>query len=362
MTDAGNNGLSRRAFLRAAGVGTAAVGAAGSAASAAIDATAARKKLGGGKIRLGSVSWNFRSITAGPPWTSAIDACADLGFEGIEVICAKPEQLDATLAEPHYSNMMRQLEQRKMTISQFVLFQPLVADLGSPDATARRRTIDIFAKACKVAAKVNAPIINIVAPWPTVYHKDGYDYLPRYFSTQTTMPGPKLKFDVPLGFDWEKTWSDFVETMKEATAAAKEAGVLFSLENHTHTIVQGADAFLDLWGEVRDPVLGMNIDVGWIQLEREYPVITIYKAAPHLMNLHLRDIDGFAYRFVPPGAGCMDFPGIVAAARDVGFTGFMTFEQDGVPDMRYALRRGKEIIERLLDMSPEDLARERERG
>jgi sugar phosphate isomerase/epimerase len=343
------DGVSRRDFLKTAGAGTLAVAAAGSTASPRpASAAAGRPVLAGGTIKLGSVSWNFRGINAGPPWTDPIDIHADLGFEGTEVICARPEQLDATLAEPHYSNLMRQLERRKMAISQFVLFQPLVADLGSPDAEKRKLTIDIFAKACRVADKVNAPMINIVAPWPTVYHKEGYGYLPRYYSTGTTMPGPKFAFDVPRDFDWAQAWSEFVATMKETTAAAKAAGLLFSLENHTHTFVQGPDAFLQLWNEVRDPTLGMNLDIGWLQLQREYPVVGIYKVRDHLMNLHLRDIDGFAYRFVAPGAGCMDFEGVIRTLRAIGFTGFLTFEQDGVPDMKQALSRGREIIQELL--------------
>ena len=337
--------MSRRALVKRVSAAAAAGAVASDLPAPQVAADAAAQR----KIRIGAVSWNFRGISAGPPWTEPIDTLADLGFEGVEVICARAEQLDATLSEPHFSNLMRQLEKRKMVISQFVLFQTMVADLGSPDADKRKRALDVFARGCRVAARLRAPIINIVAPWPTVYRKKGWSYLPRYYSTQTTMPGSKFRFDVPRGFDWRKAWSGFVAVMKEATAAAKAEGLRFSLENHTHTFVQGPDAFLHLWNEVRDPALGMNLDVGWIQLQREYPVVAVYKAAGHLMNVHLRDIDGFAYRFVPPAMGCMDFEGIVRALRDVGFSGFLSFEQDGpVGDMRAVLRRGKELIEKIL--------------
>ena len=360
-TENGDN-MSRRGFLK--GIGAGAVGAAALPAGAPSAAPAAEtaQPAAPGAVRLGSVSWNFGSIVAGPPWTSEIDATADLGLEGIEVICAKPEHLDATVAEPHLSDLLRQLDRCKIAISQFVLFQPLVADLGSPDAEQRKRALDVFAKACKVAVKVRAPIINIVAPWPTVYHKEGWGYLPRYYSAGAKDPQPKFQFDVPRHFDWAKAWSEFIDTMKQATAAAKAEGLRFSLENHTHTFVRGADAFLRLWDEVRDPALGMNLDVGWLALEREYPVVGVCKAARHLMNVHVRDMDGIASRFPAPGTGCMDFPGIVAALRDVGFSGFMTFEQDGVPDMKDALRRGKEILEKYLAMSRDELDEERRRS
>jgi len=340
--------FSRRGFLK--GVGTGALAAA-ALASAGSRATAADAEKSPGrspdKIRLGSVAWNFGGIGADPPWTKEIESIGELGFAGIELIVAKPEQLGATLSEPNLSTILRQLEKHKMVVPQFVLFQSVTADLGSPDPEKRKRTLAVFEKACQVAAKLGAPMINMVAPWPTVYEKKGWDYLPRYYVADEKK-GEKFQFDVPRNFDWQKAWNDLVSVMKDATAIAKAAGLQFSLENHTHTFVQGPDAFLQLWNEVRDPALGINLDIGWIQLQREYPVVAIYKTRGHLMNVHLRDIDITGRRFIAPGTGVMDFEGVVAALRDVGFSGFLTFEQDGVPDMKGALRRGKEILEEIL--------------
>jgi len=77
--------------------------------------------------------------------------------------------------------------------------------------------------------------------------------------------------------------------------------------------------------------LGVNLDAGWIQLEREYPPVAIHKLKGHLMNLHLRDIDGLMRSFSPIGHGVMDFQAIVQALRQTGFQGFASLEQDGHP-------------------------------
>ena len=340
--------VSRRAFLKSAATGALAAAAAASSGSTA-GASAAKKTppRSKDKIRLGSVAWNFGRIGDDPPWTASIDAVGELGFEGIELIVAKAEQLDAVLTEPTLSNVLRQLGKYKMVVPQFVLYQSALADLASPDAEKRKRMLGVFEKGCQVAAKLGAPMINMVAPWPTVYRKQGQSYLPRYFQEKNS-PREKFRFEVPRNFDWPKAWAEFVATMKEATAIARAAGLKFSLENHTHTFTPRADAFLRLWDEVRDDALGFNVDIGWIQLEREYPVVTIFKARGHVLNVHLRDIDAAGLRFVAPGDGCMDFEGVVAALRDIGFAGFMSFEQDGVSDMKAALRRGKEILEEVL--------------
>jgi len=340
--------LSRRTLLKGAVTGAlaAAVSASGVSPAETTDSPkpAARSK---DKIRLGSVAWNFGPIGDDPPWTALIDAVGELGFEGIELIVAKASQLDAALSEPTLSNVLRQLGKYKMVVPQFVLYQSALADLASPDAEKRKRMLGVFEKGCQVAVKLGAPMINMVAPWPTVYSKKGQSYLPRYFQEKNS-PKEKFRFEVPRNFDWPKAWAEFTATMKEATAIAKTAGLKFSLENHTHTFTPRADAFLRLWDAVRDDALGFNVDIGWIQLEREYPVVTIYKARGHVLNVHLRDIDTPGLRFVAPGDGCMDFEGVVAALRDIGFSGFLTFEQDGVPDMKAALRRGKEILDGIL--------------
>ncbi|MCX8036150.1 MAG: sugar phosphate isomerase/epimerase [Candidatus Sumerlaeia bacterium] len=342
-----NTQWTRRQLIHAgAGASAAALLAPHTPALSAPAAAAKSRARGADGIRLGSVAWNFGRIGDDPPWSGAIDAVGDLGFAAIELIVAKPEQLDATVAEPTFSTLLRRLEQYKLVVSQFVLYQSVMADLGSPDPERRKKTLAVFEKGCQVAAKLGAPMINMVAPWPTGWSKKGQGYLPRYFSTrkgETT-----FQFDVPPNFDFPRTWADFVATMKEATTIARNAGLVFSLENHTHTLIPGPDAFLRLWDEVRDSALGMNLDIGWMMLQREYPVTAIYKVRGHLVNVHLRDMDAANLRFVAPGEGIMDFEGVVRALRDIGFAGFATFEQDGVPDMKTALRRGKDILEGLL--------------
>ncbi|MBM3334229.1 sugar phosphate isomerase/epimerase [Candidatus Sumerlaeota bacterium] len=346
MRENDSHGLSRRSFLTgvsSAALGAAAVGMSNSSSGASQSEKPARQPKD--KIRLGSVAWNFGRIGDDPPWTASIDAIGELGFDGIELIVAKPNQLDATISEPTLSEILRRLERHKLKVSQFVLYQTVTADLGSPDREKQKRALALFEKGCRVAVKLGAPIINMVAPWPTSFQKEGQGYLPRYYSTGTTMPSPKFSFTVPRNFDWPKAWSDFVAVMKETTAIAKNAGLLFALENHTHTFVPGPDAFLRLWDEVHDPALGFSLDIGWVALQREYPVVAVYKTRGHLMNLHIRDLDGFAYRFVAPGSGCMDYEGLIVALRAIGFSGFITFEQDGVPDMKHAMRRGMEIFQ-----------------
>ncbi len=340
---AARNTFSRRTFLKAAAALSLLPGIFGEAVGEPSPLGAPRK----GKMKVGSVSWNFRGIGEGPPMDEPIEIVGEMGFDGIELIVSRPEELDTYWKEPVISQLRKKLDKFNLEVSQFVLFQLAVEGLSSLKDDERNGSLKVFEKACKVAAKLSAPMINIVAPWAREL-KGPQAYLPRYYAITEGAPDVKYRIDIAEGFDFNAVWEQFVQTMREATAMARAHGLRFSLENHTHTLVPDAMAFRMLWDRIKDPALGMNLDIGWLQLQREYPPIGIYQAGDRLVNVHIRDIDGVGLRFVGIGEGVMDFPGVVKALKDIGFSGYLTIEQDGVPDMRGVLARGRDILKRLI--------------
>ena len=299
-----------------------------------------------GQIKLASVSWNFGGIINSYPYDETIDIIGGMGFSGIELIIGEAKDIrEYWSKESTISNLKKKLDSYNMAVSQFVLFQSAVEFLSSLNADERNRSLDVFEEGCKIAQKLNAPIINIVAPWPREV-TGPTTYLPRYFAERNQ--GKKYHMNIARDFDYGKVWKTFTHTMKDCTERATHYGLRFSLENHTHTLVHDSTAFLRLWDEIKDPNLGMNLDIGWIQLQREYPPMAIHKVKDHLMNCHLRDIDGEGLVFVGIGEGVMDFKAVIETLRAVGFTGYLAFEQDGVSDMRKTLQNGIKLIEELL--------------
>ncbi len=65
------------------------------------------------------------------------------------------------------------------------------------------------------------------------------------------------------------------ESAKGCLQRAKSHGLKFTVENHTHTMVPDPTAFLRLWDAIRAPALGMNLDVRWVALQREYPPVAV---------------------------------------------------------------------------------------
>jgi sugar phosphate isomerase/epimerase len=258
----------------------------------------------------------------------AIDAIGELGFDGVELIANARGDFQTFWTNDRVDRIKRKLDKHKLVVPQFAMFQPAVEDLSSLKPAERERGLDSFEAGCRLAARFGAPIVNIVAPWarelsgPTAY-------LPRYYD----VPKGDAKFHINIapGFDWDQVWTTFVETTRACVARAKAHGLKFSIENHTHTLLPDSGSMLRLFDAIPDQALGANLDVGWIQLGREYPPLAVHKLKPRLMNLHMRDIDGMMRRFPPIGQGVMDFKAIIEALQQVGYTGFVSLEQDRAP-------------------------------
>ena len=121
------------------------------------------------------------------------------------------------------------------------------------------------------------------------------------------------------------------------------------MENHTHTMMPVTDSFLRLSDAIGDPAFGCNLDCGWAMNQREYPPVAIHKLNKHLMNLHVRDVNATMREFVPIGQGVMDFRAIADAVQAVGFTGFLSLEQDGSgEEMKETCRRYIRVMKQCL--------------
>lgn len=332
----------RRQFLQ-----TAALAASG----LTLPATAAQPApRGQSKIKIGCLSWVFHSLSAGADPEPALDLLGQMGFDGVELIASASSDLTKFWTDAKIERVNQKLQKNKLKVSQFVMFQPVVEDLSSTDKAAREQALNNFEAGCRIGKKLGAPMVNIVAPWAREL-KGPTEYLPRYYEIAQPKPGQKYHIDIAEGFDWDRVWNAYVDTTKACLERAKAQGMKFSLEQHTHCLVPDAASFLRLWDQIRDEDFGYNIDVGWTLLQREYPPLAIHKVGRHLMNVHMRDIDGTMRQFPAFGRGVMDIQAIVTALKNVGFNGYASIEQDrhpGDPDIKDTCREYLRIMRECL--------------
>jgi sugar phosphate isomerase/epimerase len=323
--------VSRREFLGATAL---------AAASTALASAATAQ----GKPKVGCLSWCFHNLSPGATPDEAIDIIGQLGLEGIELILITRDDIKGYWTDARIDRLKQQLDRNKLKVSQFVMFQPVVEGLSSVKADERARNLDYFEAGCKIGKKLGAPIVNIVAPWAREL-RGPTSYLPRYYEIEKPKPDQKFHIDIADNFDWDRVWDAYIESTKGCLERAKAHGLKLTIEHHTHTLVPDAVSFLRLWEAIRDPALGYNLDTGWTLSQREYPPVAIHKVKRHLMNVHVRDIDGLMRRFVHVGQGVMDFKAVVDTLKQVGYDGYLSLEQDKHPgDMKATCKRYLEIM------------------
>jgi sugar phosphate isomerase/epimerase len=115
-----------------------------------------------------------------------------------------------------------------------------------------------------------------------------------------------------------------VESFGELADHAASVGVVIALEplnryeNHMiNTLGQAAE----LCAEVASPWFGVAADTYHMNIEEADPVATVRDAGPRLAHVHISDSNRYE-----PGAGHVDFRGILGALRERGFEGTLAFE------------------------------------
>lgn len=291
-----------------------------------------------GKPKIGCTSWAFHSFAAGQDPGSAIDKIGALGFDTVELIILAKQDLTAFWTDAKIAAVRSKIDKYRLGISQMAMFQPVVEGLTSTSREERSRNLDAFEAGCKIAKKLGAPVVNIVAPWPREL-KGPTNYLPRYYEIAEPKPGEKFHIDVAPRFDWDMLWDSYVQVTRECLQRARAHGLRFSLEHHTHTMIPDTASFLRLWDAVRDPAFGINLDIGWVAACREYPPVAIHKVKKHLFHVHARDIDGMMRRFPHIGQGVMDLEAVADTLKQIGYAGAISLEQDKHPgDMNETCR------------------------
>ena len=122
--------------------------------------------------------------------------------------------------------------------------------------------------------------------------------------------------------------------LNELGKIAKDSGIEIGLHPHANTIVETPDE-IDMIMELTDPnCVGMVPDTGHIALGGGDPVKISRKYSSRLCYFHLKDVSGTFQRpnFGPNirelGNGEVDFTGVMALLKEVGYKGWLNVEQD----------------------------------
>jgi len=278
-------------------------------------------------MKIGCAAFNF-TPKYGPPFEEAIEIIGELGFDGCELIVSSREQMDNYFTDDRIDKIKSLFNKYDMVMSEFVVYAHMIEGLTSFNKEDKQIALRDFEEGVKITKKLESKIINTVSHWiPGL--KAPVDYPPSYIHPNVkgiNYFSPKLKFDFPHDMDWEATWDNYVDSIRQCAKIAENYGIKFALEGHPHVIVGTTDAFLRLFDQIDSEYLGMNYDTGHQYTQREYPPISFKKLGSKIFHIHARDTDGLISNNLPIGQGILDWEEIISVLKNIGYDGFLSLE------------------------------------
>lgn len=168
-----------------------------------------------------------------------------------------------------------------------------------------------------------------------------------------------------MGLD-EDGWRSFASAAEDlARRVREEAGVRTVVHQHLGTLVETGDEARQLLRRTDPDLVGICLDTGhWRFGTGEDPAAAVREFGRRIWHVHFKDADPAVMDesrrlgwhglestrhgvFCELGRGCVDFPAVLAALRDIEYGGWIVVEQDVLPGMgapRESARRNREYL------------------
>jgi sugar phosphate isomerase/epimerase len=282
-----------------------------------------------------------------PPYDAVIRRIAGLGFEGVELIGWSAESLNEYYTPGEIRNLRDLISSEGLRLTNFNHSPHF---LSSPDAGARAKDVDTFARAVEVGVALGARTITGVTPYP--FSRDIEHLLARPTMQEWSAP-------IESGLDWTRNYDDYIEALTKCCAQAAKAGLRVALEPHPYRWMNSAQGMLRLIERTGAANLGLNLDPSHLFPSGDLPHYTVYLLGNRVFHTHFSDNDGQSNAHWRPGKGKIDWTATLKALSDVGYDDVVSLELEDVPGSATKDRESTPAFDRELRLGMDYL---RDRG
>jgi len=232
------------------------------------------------------------------PIEVAVDHCAALGFDGLELTVIPGWPTDA----------------------------------AGLDGAARRRIRRLYDDAglelCGLSG--NTPLLRGAEAGDLDSRLDRFrGYLD--LASELQQPGQRLTVSTTSGGeagDWESVREELVDRYGTLAAHAEQAGVIATAEPHVGSALHTPQGAIWLVDQVGSPALRIHFDISHLNVQGMDMDDVVAKLAPLSVHTHVKDERGVVpdYEFLIPGEGEMDYVRYLRAMERAGYRGHITVE------------------------------------
>lgn len=230
----------------------------------------------------------------------AIGLVAGAGYDAIELNAETlpwaPAHITPDTSADARRAVVASCRERRLTI-------PAVgAHIGmvGTDPGAREAAIAFVNGCTDIAVDVGAPVVHILS-------------------------GP-----LEAGGDRDAAWGWFRSAVERTTDYASSRQIALGIEAIAGHVFHSVDDYHRLRREIPGVPFRVNFDPSHLAVQNEDPMRVVRELGDQIVHVHLKDGKGLYpnFAFPPLGEGTIDFPALVDALRDAGYTGALSVEYE----------------------------------
>lgn len=264
-----------------------------------------------------------------PPWQRVLSEAAQAGYSAIELgpYGYLPIDVEAVSAE---------LNKNGLAIVAGTIFHDLL------DPANQESVLNAVDDICKLITDPKLPKLPMYEgqkfPTPYMTVMDwGHDE--RDYAAGHSDRSPRLN---------DEEWAAFMGNVRAVCERANKWGVRPVIHPHAGGYIEFSDEIEKVVRDIPYEVAGLCLDTGHLYYSDMDPVEYLTKYADRLDYVHFKDVDEKVYREVlgehirffegcgkgsmcPIGTGSLDYPAIRKCLEDIGYSGYITIEQERDP-------------------------------
>ena len=276
-----------------------------------------------------------------PPWQRVLKEAKEAGYRAIELGPYGYLPIDI-------KQVSEELEKNELAIVAGTIFDDLVSESNYENLL--KQTEDI----CSLITKLPKLPVHENQHFPTPYMTImdwGHDE--RDYAAGHSEQAPRLS---------EEDWKKMVKHIEGICKKGVEYGVRPVIHPHAGGYIEFADEIDKIVEDIPYEVAGLCLDTGHLYYSGMNPAEWLKKYANRLDYVHFKDVNETVYREVlnekirffegcgkgsmcPIGKGILDYPGIKNTLKEIGYSGYITIEQERDPrNSDTSLRDVKESV------------------
>ena len=264
-----------------------------------------------------------------PPWTRVLEEAGLAGYRAIELGPYGYLPIDAAAVSA-------ELRRDGIAIVAGTIFHDLLDPAGQADVL---KAVDDICRLITDPAMPKLPSHQgqkSPAPYLTVMDW-GHDE--RDYTAGHPDRAPRLS---------PEAWADLMSNVRAVCLRAGQYGVRPVIHPNAGSYIEFEDEIAAVVRDIPYETAGLCLDTGHLYYSGMDPAAALRRYASRLDYVHFKDVDGPVYRQVlrehirffdgcgkgamcPIGTGSLDYPGIRAALEEIGYSGYITVEQERDP-------------------------------